>query len=64
MKAQIYDIDKQVYVALRAIGFDTNTKEIETILNIYEYIKNSKTDVTLKEILILGEMIDELYAKE
>lgn len=61
MKAEIKDEDKQIFAALRAIGSNVSTKEVEIVLNIVDLIRESKSDITLKEVMQMKRMVDSLY---
>lgn len=61
MKAEIKDPDKIVCVALRAVGFNVNTHDTEKILNIVDLIRQSKKDVTLKDVMEVSALVDSLF---
>lgn len=61
MKAEIKDKDKIIQTALRAAGYNVDNKNTELILNIVDYIREAEHEVTLREVISLSAMVQELY---
>jgi hypothetical protein len=61
MKAEIKDKDNVIYTAIRAAGYDITAEDTEVLLNIIDLMRESKHEVTLKEIIQLSTMTRELF---
>jgi hypothetical protein len=61
MKAEIKDKDNVIYTALRAAGYDITAEDTEVLLNIIDLMRESKHEVTLREVIQLSTMTRELF---
>ena len=61
MKAEIKDKDNVIYTAIRAAGYDVTAETTEVFLNIIDYVREVKHDVTLREIIQISSMTRELF---
>jgi hypothetical protein len=64
MEVSIKDKDKVILGALRAVGFDVNSKTVEKIINIIDYTReqrNKGDGPTMMEIIQVSEMVESLY---
>lgn len=63
MEASIKDKDRQVFAALRALGYNVTNRDVEKFLNVADFIRGreGKADPTIREIILLGETVDQLY---
>jgi len=64
MKATIKDTpDKEILMAMRAVGYDVDAIAVETLLNLAEFIKSKPEDdpATLKDAIRIHRMVKELF---
>ncbi len=61
MKAEIRDTDKNVVRSLRMLGFNIGSVEMETILNVYEFVKEKGDKTTLMDLSELEHCVQELF---
>ncbi len=60
-KVEIKDKDKQISVALRSLGYRLGDGDVETILNVVDFIRNNKEDTTIRDIITIRDMVQGLY---
>ena len=61
MKAEIKDKDKNIVRALNALGYKIDSKSIEMILNVSEFINKKGTDTSIRDLNELEECVNSLY---
>lgn len=60
-RVEIKDKDKQIELALKAIGYNVDCKSVEVILNVVDFIRENKSETTLLDIKQIKEMVFSLY---
>ncbi len=60
-KVEIKDEKGIVNVALRSVGFNINKKQTELMLNVVDYIRETKGEATIKDMVMLEEMVESLF---
>jgi hypothetical protein len=63
MEVKIKDTTKEISVAFRAAGYNVNDLDVETILNIVDFIRQNK-DTTLLDIIRIQEQVKGLFSNE
>lgn len=63
MEVEIKDTTKEISVAFRAAGYNVNDLDVETILNIVDFIRQNK-DTTLLDIIRIQEQVKGLFSNE
>lgn len=61
MKAEIKDKDKNILKALNMLGYKIDSKSLEIILNIAEYVNQKGDLTTIKELTELNFLVNKLY---
>lgn len=61
MKAEIKDKDKNILKALNMLGYKIDSKSLEIILNIAEYVNKKGDLTTIKELTELNFLVNQLY---
>lgn len=61
MKAEIKDKDKNILKALNMLGYKIDSKSLEIILNIAEYVNKKGDLTTIKELTELNLLVNKLY---
>jgi len=61
MKAEIKDKDKNIVKALNMLGYKIDSKSIEMILNVYEYVNKKGADTSIRDLTELEICVNGLY---
>ena len=61
MKAEIKDKDKNIVKALNMLGYNIDSKNLEMILNVAEYVQKKGADTSIKDLTELEGLVNGLY---
>ncbi len=61
MKAEIKDKDKNVVKALNMLGYKIDSKNLEMILNVAEYVNKKGADTSIRDLTELETCVNGLY---
>ncbi len=61
MKAEIKDKDKNVVKALNMLGYKIDSKSLEMILNVAEYVNKKGADTSIRDLTELETCVNGLY---
>ena len=61
MKVEIKDKSKEIVMALSGLGYNVDSITVEIMLNVVDFIRDKKGDVTIKEVAEIKEMVKDLY---
>lgn len=61
MKVEIKDKTGEIHTGLRACGFNIEKEAVEVFLNVSDLIRNSKSDVTLKDVMQMKVLTQDLF---
>ena len=61
MKAEIKDKDKNIVKALNIIGYKIDSKQLEMILNVAEYVTNKGAETSIRDLTELEGLVNGLY---
>lgn len=61
MKAEIKDKDKNVVKALNMLGYKIDSKSLEMILNVAEYVNKKGADTSIRDLTELEMCVNGLY---
>ena len=61
MKAEIKDKDKNIVRALNALGYKIDSKSLEMILNVSEFINKKGADTSIRDLKELEMCVNGLY---
>ncbi len=61
MKAEIKDKDKNVLRALNMLGYKIDSKQVEMILNVAEYVLKKGRETSIKDLIEIEELVNGLY---
>jgi len=61
MKAEIKDKDKNVVKALNMLGYKIDSKQVETILNVAEYVLKNGKETTIGDLNEIESLVNGLY---
>ena len=60
-KVETKDENGVINVALRSVGFNVNKKQTELLLNIIDFVRKTKGEATIKDMVMLEDMVDGLF---
>jgi hypothetical protein len=61
MKAEIKDKDKNIVKALNMLGYKIDSKNLEMILNIAEYVQKKGAETSIRDLTELEGLVNGLY---
>jgi len=61
MKAEIKDKDKNVVKALNMLGYKIDSKQVEIILNVAEYVLKNGKETTIGDLNEIESLVNGLY---
>ena len=61
MKAEIKDKDKNIVKALNMLGYKIDSKNLEMILNVAEYVQKKGAETSIKDLTELEGLVNGLY---
>ena len=61
MKAEIKDKEKNILKALNMLGYKIDSKSLEMILNVAEYVNKKRDNTSIKDLTELEMCVNELY---
>jgi hypothetical protein len=61
MKAEIKDKDKNILKALNMLGYKIDSKNLEMILNVAEYVTNKGAETSIRDLTELEGLVNGLY---
>ena len=61
MKAEIKDKDKNIVKALNMLGYKIDSKNLEMILNIAEYVQKKGFETSIRDLTELEGLVNGLY---
>ena len=61
MKAEIKDKDKNIVKALKMIGYKIDSRQLEMILNVAEYVTKKGADTSIRDMTELEGLVNGLY---
>jgi len=61
MKAEIKDKDKNIVKALNMLGYKIDSKSLEMILNVSDYVKTKGADTSIRDLTELEMCVNRLY---
>ena len=61
MKAEIKDKDKNIVKALNMIGYKIDSKQLEMILNVAEYVTKTGDETSIRDLTELEGLVNGLY---
>jgi hypothetical protein len=61
MKAEIKDKDKNIVKALNMIGYKIDSKNLEMILNVAEYVTKKGAETSIRDLTELESCVNGLY---
>jgi len=61
MKAEIKDKDKNIVKALNMIGYKIDSKQLEMILNVAEYVTKKGAETSIRDLTELEGCVNGLY---
>ena len=61
MKAEIKDKDKNIAKALNMLGYKIESKNLEMILNIAEYVTKKGAETSIRDLTELEGCVNGLY---
>ncbi|MFA7307645.1 MAG: hypothetical protein WC026_13335 [Hyphomicrobium sp.] len=61
MKAEIKDKDKNIVKALNMIGYKIDSKQLEMILNVAEYVTKKGAETSIRDLTELEGLVNGLY---
>lgn len=61
MKAEIKDKDKNIVKALNMLGYKIDSKNLEMILNVAEYVTKKGAETSIKDLTELEGLVNGLY---
>jgi len=61
MKAEIKDKDKNIVKALNMLGYKVDSKNLEMILNIAEYVQKKGAETSIRDLTELEGLVNGLY---
>ena len=61
MRVEIKDVDGVVNVSLRSVGFNVTKKQTELLLNVIDFVRKTKGEATVKDMVMMEEMVEDLF---
>jgi hypothetical protein len=61
MKVELKDKDKNIVKALNMIGYKIESKQLEMILNIADYVSKKGDQTSIRDLSELEQMVHGLY---
>ena len=61
MKAEIKDKEKNIVKALNMLGYKIDSKSLEMILNVADYVKTKGSDTSIRDLTELEMCVNGLY---
>ena len=61
MKAEIKDKDKNIVKALNMLGYKIDSKNLEMVLNVAEYVTEKGAETSIKDLTELEKLVNGLY---
>jgi hypothetical protein len=61
MKAEIKDKDKNIVKALNMFGYKIDSKSLEMILNVSDYVNTKGADTSIRDLTELEMCVNGLY---
>ena len=61
MKVEIKDKDKNIVKALNMIGYKIDSKQLEMVLNIAEYVSKKGAETSIRDLAELEDLVNKLY---
>jgi hypothetical protein len=61
MKVEIKDKDKNIVKALNMLGYKMDSKNLEIILNISDFVKDRGDKTTIKDLTEIEGLVNGLY---
>jgi hypothetical protein len=52
-----------INASLRVLGYNVTSVDVEKILNCIDYVREHPAEATLKDILKLGLLVDDLFTE-
>jgi len=60
-KVEIKDDGGVINVALRSVGFNVSKKQTELLLNVIDFVRETKGEATVKDMVMIDEMVSGLF---
>ena len=61
MKAEIKDKDKNIVKALNMLGYRIDSKQLEIVLNVAEYVTKKGAETSIRDLTELENCVNSLY---
>jgi len=61
MKAEIKDKDKNIVKALNMLGYKIDSRNLEIILNVSEYVQKKGAQTSIQDLTELEELVNGLF---